>query len=101
MKVDAACAYLGGISPKTLYRATRAGDCKAAKVGAGRNYLWCEEFLNDYAIRLANKPAKATQERPERQKRLRWIRPAGAKRTGRNERDTRSTQHNEADDAVA
>jgi len=59
MKVEAACAYLGDISPKTLYAATRSGECRAAKLGAGRNYLWNEEFLDAYALKLAEKPAKA------------------------------------------
>ena len=59
MKVGLACEYLGGISAKTLYAATRRGECRAAKIGAGRNYLWCEEFLNEYATKKTE-PAESS-----------------------------------------
>ena len=36
-EISAACAHLGGISPKTLYAAVRNGKCQAAHIGAGRN----------------------------------------------------------------
>ena len=53
MKVGPACEYLGGISPKTLYAAVRVGECRAARIGAGRNLLFCEEWLDEYAKRSA------------------------------------------------
>lgn len=49
MKVREACAYLGGISADTLYDATKRGECRVARIGAGRNMLWCEEWLDAYA----------------------------------------------------
>ncbi len=53
MKIRDACAYLGGISADTLYAATARGECRVARIGAGRNLLWCEEWLDQYAVRLA------------------------------------------------
>lgn len=55
MKIGPACEYLGGISAKTLYAATRSGKCKAARIGAGRNLLFSEQFLDEYAQRSAEK----------------------------------------------
>lgn len=49
MKIGPACEHLGGISAKTLYAAVRRGDCMAAHIGAGRNLLFSEEWLDAYA----------------------------------------------------
>ena len=49
MKAGPACAYLGNISTKTLYAAVRRGDLQAARIGAGRNLLFCEAWLDEYA----------------------------------------------------
>jgi hypothetical protein len=49
MKVGPACEHLGGVSAKTLYAAVRRGDCQAARIGAGRNLLFSEEWLDQYA----------------------------------------------------
>ena len=49
LKVEAAAQeWAGGLSPKTVYRAIRAGQLKAARVGAGRNVLLCEEFVEEW-----------------------------------------------------
>jgi excisionase family DNA binding protein len=48
MKVDAACSYAGGVSRRTLYDAVRAGKLKAAHVGAGRNILFAESFIDEW-----------------------------------------------------
>ena len=49
MKVaDAAREWAGGVSAKTLYAAIKAGKLKAARIGAGRNVLLCEEFVSDW-----------------------------------------------------
>jgi len=53
MKVAQACEYLGGISPKTLYGAVKAGKCKAARIGQGRNLLFCATWLDEYAASCA------------------------------------------------
>jgi hypothetical protein len=47
---DAAREWAGNISPKVLYRAIKDGKCKAARIGAGRNVLVCESFVNDYLL---------------------------------------------------
>ena len=49
VKAGPACAYLGGISTKTLYAAVKRGDLKAARIGAGRNLLFCETWLDEFA----------------------------------------------------
>ena len=48
MKVAAAATYAGGLSRKTLYTAIRQGNLKAARIGAGRNFLLCESFVDDW-----------------------------------------------------
>ena len=39
---EAAQYWCGNISPKVLYAAVKAGKLKAARIGAGRNLLFCE-----------------------------------------------------------
>jgi hypothetical protein len=56
MKIGPACEYLGGINPKTLYAAVRAGQCQAGEIGAGRNLLFCDEWLDEYAKRPKKTP---------------------------------------------
>ena len=48
MKVTAAATYAGGLSKKTLYSAIQQGDLKAARIGAGRNVLLCEDFIDEW-----------------------------------------------------
>jgi excisionase family DNA binding protein len=44
----AAQAWAGGVHPKTMYAAIRSGQLKAARIGAGRNVLVCEEFVDEW-----------------------------------------------------
>ena len=44
----AATTWAGGVSPKLLYSAIKAGQLKAARIGAGRNLLLCEEFVDSW-----------------------------------------------------
>ena len=53
MKAQPACAYLGGISANTLYAAVKRGDLRAARIGAGRNFLFCTDWLDEYAVKCA------------------------------------------------
>ena len=48
MKAEKAAEYAGGISTKVLYAAVRDGRCLAAKIGAGRNLIWCEKYIDDW-----------------------------------------------------
>lgn len=49
LKVPAAAKeWAGGVNPKTLYTAIRAGHLKAARIGAGRNVLLCEAYVDDW-----------------------------------------------------
>lgn len=49
LKVPAASKeWAGGVNPKTLYAAIRAGRLKAARIGAGRNVLVCETYVDDW-----------------------------------------------------
>ncbi len=45
---DAAKEWGGDISPKTITAAIRAGKLKAARIGAGRNVLVCEAFVDEW-----------------------------------------------------
>lgn len=47
---DAAREWAGGVSDKVLYDAIRKGKCRAARIGAGRNLLLCEQFVNDWLL---------------------------------------------------
>ena len=49
----AATEWAGGVSPKLLYRAVRAGSLKAARIGAGRHLLFCEEWVNEWLVSSA------------------------------------------------
>lgn len=53
---EAAVEWAGGVSPKTLYRAIADNKLKAARIGAGRNVLLCEEFVDEYLRRSAELP---------------------------------------------
>ena len=48
MKVAAAATYAGGLSKKMLYSAIQQGNLKAARIGAGRNVLLCEDFIDEW-----------------------------------------------------
>ena len=51
LKAKAAAAECaGGVSPKLLYRAVRDGSLKAARIGAGRHLLFCEEWVNEWLV---------------------------------------------------
>jgi hypothetical protein len=49
-KAPAAAQYCGGVATKTLYAAVQRGDLKAARIGAGRNLLFCETWLDAWLI---------------------------------------------------
>ena len=40
------------LSRNTLYEATKRGQCRAVRIGAGRNYLWCAEWLDEFLAAL-------------------------------------------------
>jgi hypothetical protein len=67
---DAARDWCGDVDPKTLYRAVKDGKLKAARIGAGRNLLfceaWCDEWLTSTARRTpenaeTSSPVKVTR----------------------------------------
>jgi len=47
---EAARTWCGGVSPKVLYSAVKAGKLKAARYGAGRNLLFCEEWCTEWLV---------------------------------------------------
>jgi hypothetical protein len=53
---SAAAEWCGGVSPKLLYAAVKSGDLKAARIGAGRNLLFCEEWIDEWLRSTAAKP---------------------------------------------
>lgn len=50
---EAAKDWCGGVSPKTLYAAVKSGKLKAARIGAGRNLLFCEEWCDQWLLASA------------------------------------------------
>ena len=61
MKVKKASEYALDVSPKIIYSTVRAGQLRAAKIGAGRNLLFCEEFLDEW-LRATVEPVDHSQE---------------------------------------
>ena len=51
----AAREWAGGISAKQLYAAVRSGQLKAARIGAGRNLLFREDWVTDWLERTADR----------------------------------------------
>lgn len=45
---EAAAKWAGGVNPKILYRAVREGKLRAARIGAGRNMLFCEAWIDEW-----------------------------------------------------
>lgn len=66
LKVDAACAYAGGLDRKTLYAAVRAGDLMVARVGTGRNILFADCWIDDWLSKGADHRHRFIDRRPER-----------------------------------
>jgi excisionase family DNA binding protein len=54
IKIDAARAYAGDVSRKTLYAAVHRGELRAARIGAGRNLVFCESWLDEWLARSAH-----------------------------------------------
>ena len=52
-KIGAAAEYAGGLSVNTIYRAISRGDLRAARIGAGRNLLTCDRWLDEWLRDLA------------------------------------------------
>jgi excisionase family DNA binding protein len=57
--------WAGNISAKTAYRAIRSGALSAARVGAGRNYLLCEEFIDTWLRGRLTHGRPSSRERQE------------------------------------
>lgn len=59
LKVPAAAEeWAGGVHPQTLYTAIRNGRLKAAHIGAGRNLLLCEAFVDEWLRgSIGNRPS--------------------------------------------
>ena len=52
---DAAKIWCGDVGEKVLYAAVRTGKLKAARIGAGRNLLFCEAWCQDWLIASADR----------------------------------------------
>jgi hypothetical protein len=50
---EAAIDWCGGVSAKVLYAAVKSGKLKAARYGAGRNLLFCEEWCDGWLLSTA------------------------------------------------
>ncbi len=48
MKIEPACDYAGKLNRKVLYQAVKKGLLKAAHIGAGRNLLFCEQWIDEW-----------------------------------------------------
>jgi hypothetical protein len=53
---DAAREWCGGVHPKTLYAAVKAGKLKAARIGAGRNLLFSDVWIDEWLQKSAGEP---------------------------------------------
>ena len=62
MKVDEARMVAGGVSRKTLYTAVATSRLKAARVGAGRNLLFCEPWIDEWLQESAEPNSTAQTE---------------------------------------
>jgi len=47
-KIAVAAVYAGGLAPRTLYAAAQRGDLRVARIGAGRNLLTCDEWVDEW-----------------------------------------------------
>lgn len=56
---EAAREWAGGVNAKTLYAAIRTGKLQAARIGAGRNLLVCESYVDEWLT------ASATRDQPQ------------------------------------
>jgi hypothetical protein len=61
---DASKAWAGGTHPKAIYRAIYEGKCKAARIGAGRNLLVCEAFIDEWLKSTVREGRKDKQPAP-------------------------------------
>ena len=50
MKVDAACSRAGGVHRKTIYAAVATGKLKVARIGAGRNLLFSDVWIDEWLM---------------------------------------------------
>ena len=60
---DAAREWAGDVNPKIVYAAIRDGKCKAARIGAGRNMLVCEEFIQEWLQGVSLKEKREPRKR--------------------------------------
>jgi len=58
MKIGPACEHAGNLNHKLLYAAVEKGELKVARVGAGRNILFCDLWLDEWLIRSATDPKR-------------------------------------------
>ena len=56
---DAAREWCGGVSPKLLYSAVKTGRLRAARIGAGRNLLFCEVHCTEWLMATVEPTARA------------------------------------------
>lgn len=59
---EAARDWCGGVDEKTLYRAVKEGKLRAARIGAGRNLLFCEAWCDEWLTASANAPRSTGEE---------------------------------------
>jgi excisionase family DNA binding protein len=45
---EAARDWAGGVSAKVLYAAVKSGKLRAARIGAGRNLLFSEQWIDEW-----------------------------------------------------
>lgn len=47
-KIDEARKYAGGVSRRLMYSAVAKGELKAARIGAGRNLLFLDSWIDQW-----------------------------------------------------
>lgn len=63
LKAREAAAY-ARVSPKLLYAAVRAGRLRASRIGAGRNLVFSDEWLDQFMAASSPEPTGAPVSSP-------------------------------------
>ena len=64
LKVRQAAAYAGNLSERTVYTAIRSGKLRAARIGAGRNVVTSQEWIDTWLGKAGGVAGPALGEGP-------------------------------------
>ncbi len=93
LKAKPAAAYAGDVDVKTLYAAVKAGDLKAARIGAGRNLLFCTEWIDAWLAASATQGGDLASLKTEEASRAANAEASYPTRVGARNGDARRLSH--------